>query len=84
MLEKAIKKVINVEAKALLQPLFRTRGINLKYFQEYRPTKKEEKNFEKTESTDILSADISSGKHPQFSIYQSQTGKKDQDYQGSS
>ena len=34
-----------------------------------------------TKSTDILSIDISSGKHQQSSIHQSQTGKKDQDHQ---
>lgn len=75
--EEIIEKVINAEAKALLQIPTGARKINLKYFQENRPVKKEEKNSGRTKSTNTLSNDVSSNKYQQFSAYQNPTDKKD-------
>ncbi len=36
-----MEKVVNVEAKAYLQPLLETREINFKYPKNNRPTKKD-------------------------------------------
>ena len=41
----------------------------------------EDKNSGKTKSTNIPSVDVSSSKHQQFSTYQSQIDKKDQNHQ---
>ena len=45
-----------------------------------KPTKKEEKDFKRTKFIITPLTDILSSKYHQFSIYQNQTGKKDQDY----
>lgn len=79
--EEAIKKAVDIEAKALLQPSSKTREIDLKYSWEYKPAKKEEKDFGKIKSTNTPPIDVSSGKHPQFFTHQSQTSKKNQDRQ---
>lgn len=46
--------------------------------------KKEKKDSKRTKSIDTLFANIFSGKYQQFSVHQSQIGKKNQDYQGGS
>lgn len=54
------------------------REIDVKCFQSYKSTKKEDKNFEKNESTDTLFVEIFIGKQQMF-IYQ--INKKDQNKQ---
>ena len=78
--KEAVKKTVDAEAKILLQPPSSTHEIDAKYLCGYRPAKKKKKDLERNKSTDTFFADVSSGKHPQqSSIYQSQTGNKDQD-----
>ena len=61
--KEAVKKAVNVEAKALLQSSSSTRNMDSRCPQGNRPTKKEEKDFNgKNKSTDSALADISSGK----------------------
>lgn len=61
----------------MLQPTSITCEIDVKYLQEYRLAKKKEKNSRKTKPTNSLSANLPNGKF----IQQSQTSKKNQDYQ---
>ena len=61
--EEAVKKVVNVEAKALLQSSSNTRDMNSRCPQGNKPVKKEQKESRKTKFTNISSADASSSKY---------------------
>lgn len=78
--EKAIVKTIDIKLKALLYPLSGTREIDSRYAQENWPAKKEEKNSKKIKSINTPSTNVFSSKY-QSSAHQSQTSKKDRDYQ---
>lgn len=45
-----MEKIINIKAKLLLQSLFSLPEIDTKCFQDYKPTKKEDKYFGKNKS----------------------------------
>ena len=60
--EKTIEKVVNAEAKAMLQSSSTTHNIDSRCHQGNRPAKKEEKGSGKNKSTDSALADISNGK----------------------
>ena len=80
--DEVIEKAVNIEIKALLHPLSGIWEIDVKYFQKYKPAKKEDKNFEKNKSTYTLLADIPSRKQSQQSFtHQCQTDKKNKNHQ---
>ena len=80
--KEAIEKAVNAEAKALLQLPSSTGKIDAMCLQGYRPAKKEDKDSGKNKSVNSPHTDVPNGKHSQqSSTHQSQTGKKDQDYQ---
>ena len=80
--EEAVKKAVNVKAKAMIQSSSSICEMDPRCPQENRPTKKKKKDFEKNKYTNLASADTSSRK--QLSSTQ-QTSfpnpKKDQDQQ---
>lgn len=83
--EEIVKKAVNIEVKLLFQPPSSIWKIDAKCFQGYRPAKKKKKDSGKNKFTDTPFADVPSVKYPQqYSIYQRQTSKKDQDRQGGS
>ena len=61
--EEAVKKVVNAEAKVLLQSFSNTRNIDSKCSQKNKPAKKEEKDSGKTKSTETASVNASSSKY---------------------
>ena len=61
-LDKAIKKIVNIEGKTLLQPPLDTQKIDAKCFQGYKPVKKEDKNSEKNKYTGFFPTNIPSKK----------------------
>lgn len=70
--KELVEKVVNVEAKALLQLSLSIRKIDLRYFQRNKPTKKEEKDSEKNKSTNSALANTPNKKQS-FSISTYQT-----------
>ena len=81
--EETVGKTVDAEVKTLLQPPSATQKINAKCLQGYRLAKKEDKDSGKNKSTNILPADISSGKQISFTHQTSSTyQKKDQNHQG--
>ena len=60
--EEAVKKAVNVEAKAILQSSSTTRNIDSRCSWGNRPVKKEERDSKKNKSTDSALTDTSSEK----------------------
>ena len=82
--EEAVEKVVNAEAKAMLQSSASTRDMDSRCPRGNRPARKEEKDSSgKNKSTDSPSADTSSRKQSSSTQQTSSYPKKDQDHQRS-
>lgn len=64
-----VEKAVNIKTKTLLKLPLGTQKINSRFFQGNRFIKKEEKDSEKTKSTDIFSIDVFNSKHYQSFAY---------------
>ena len=80
--EEAVKKAVNVEAKALLQSPANTRDMDSRCSQGNNPAKKEEKDSGgKNKSTNSVLADIFSGKQSS-STQQTSSAHSKKDHRG--
>ena len=79
--KEAVKKAVNAKAKAILLSSFKTREIDSRYPQGFRPAKREQKDSGKNKSTNFTFVDTSSRKQS-FSTQQtsSANSKKDQEH----